>query len=41
MALWATQMAMAAPGSARRSAASITEDDIEPVNWIQAEHARA
>ena len=39
MALWATQMAMAANGFGRTLGREITEDDVEPVNWIQAEHA--
>jgi amidase len=39
MALWATQMAMARKGFEATLGRPITEADIEPVNWIQAEHA--
>jgi amidase len=40
MALWATQMAMARNGFAATLGREITEADIEPVNWFQAEFAR-
>jgi amidase len=39
MSLWATQMAMARAGFAATLGRDVTADDIEPVNWIQAEHA--
>jgi len=40
MALWATQMAMAVRGFGERLGRDLTEDEVEPVNWAQAEHAR-
>ena len=40
MALWATQMGMAVSGFGQILGREITEQDVEPVNWIQAEHAR-
>src|SRR6185436_305062 len=40
MALWATNMAMATQGFGRTLGRVLTADDVEPVNWIQAEHAR-
>jgi amidase len=40
MALWATQMAMAAHGFAQTLGRELTEEDMEPVNWVQAEHAK-
>ena len=40
MALWATQHGDGAGArSRRRSGATLTEDDVEPVNWVQAEFA--
>ncbi len=39
MALWATQMAMAANGFGQTLGRELTAEDMEPVNWIQAEHA--
>jgi amidase len=41
MALWATQMAMATKGFGATLGRELTADDVEPVNWIQAEHARS
>jgi amidase len=41
MALWATQMAMAANGFSQTLGRELTQDDMEPVNWVQAEHARS
>jgi amidase len=40
MALWATQMAMALKGFAKTLGRELTEDEVEPVNWIQAEYAK-
>jgi amidase len=40
MALWATQMAMAVRGFGATLGRELTEDDVEPVNWIQAEYAK-
>jgi amidase len=40
MALWATQMAMAARGISETLGREVTADDIEPVNWAHIEHAR-
>ena len=40
MALWATQMAMAARGIAATLGREVTADDIEPVNWVHVEQAR-
>ena len=40
MALWATQMAMAARGFGETLGREVTEDDLEPVNWVQVEYAR-
>ena len=39
MALWATQMAMAVRGFAATLGRELTEDEVEPVNWIQAQYA--
>jgi amidase len=41
MALWATNMAMATKGFGQTLGRELTEDDVEPVNWVQAEHARS
>ncbi len=41
MALWATQMAMATNGFGQTLGRELTEEDVEPVNWIQAQHARS
>jgi amidase len=40
MAMWSTNMAMATKGFGRTLGRELTEDDVEPVNWIQAEFAR-
>jgi amidase len=40
MALWATQMAMAARGFGETLGREVTADDIEPVNWVHIEQAR-
>ena len=40
MALWATQMAMAARGFSETLGREVTADDIEPVNWALIERAR-
>jgi amidase len=40
MALWATQMAMAARGVTETLGREVTADDIEPVNWVLVEQAR-
>jgi amidase len=40
MALWATQMAMAKAGFEARLGRELTEGELEPVNWVQAEHAK-
>jgi amidase len=40
MALWAAQMAMGANGFAQVLGRDLTADDLEPVNWVQVEHAR-
>lgn len=40
MALWATQMAMAARGFSETLGREVTADDIEPVNWVLIERAR-
>ena len=40
MALWATQMAMGARGFGETLGREVTEEDLEPVNWIQVEHAK-
>lgn len=40
MALWATQMAMAVKGFGATLGRELTEDDVEPVNWVQAEYAK-
>ncbi|MGA8250804.1 MAG: amidase, partial [Mycobacterium sp.] len=40
MALWATQMAMAARGFSETLGREVTADDIEPVNWALIEQAR-
>jgi len=40
MTLWATQTAMAAAGFGARLGRQLTADDMEPVNWIQVEHAK-
>lgn len=39
MALWATQMAMGLRAFAERIGRELTVDDVEPVNWAQAEYA--
>ncbi len=41
MALWATNMAMATKGFGQTLGRELTEDDVEPVNWVQAEYARS
>jgi amidase len=41
MALWATNMAMATKAYGQTLGRELTADDVEPVNWIQAEHARS
>ena len=40
MALWATQMAMGANAFGQTLGREVTAEDIEPVNWVQVEHAR-
>ncbi|MGI9052844.1 MAG: amidase [Ilumatobacteraceae bacterium] len=40
MALWATQMAMAARGFGEALGREVTAEDLEPVNWIQVEYAK-
>ena len=40
MALWATQMAMAAAGFGATLGRELGEDDMEPVNWIQVQYAK-
>jgi amidase len=40
MALWATQMAMAARGFGQTLGREVTADDIEPVNWVLVEAAQ-
>jgi amidase len=40
MALWATQMAMAARGVGETLGREVTADDFEPVNWVLVEQAR-
>ncbi len=40
MALWATQMAMGLQGFAATLGRPLTEDEVEPVNWVQAEFAK-
>jgi amidase len=40
MALWATQMAMAARGFGETLGREMTVDDIEPVNWVLAQQAQ-
>ena len=40
MALWATQLAMAARGFGETLGREVTADDIEPVNWVLIERAR-
>jgi amidase len=40
MALWATQMAMGLQGFAETLGRELTEDEVEPVNWVQAQYAR-
>lgn len=40
MALWATQMAMAARGFGETLGREITADDIEPVNWVLVQQAQ-
>ena len=39
MALWATQLAVVARGFADKLGRELTVDDVEPVNWVQIEHA--
>jgi amidase len=41
MAMWATNMAMATKAFGRTLGRELTEDDVEPVNWVQAEYARS
>jgi amidase len=40
MALWATQMAMAARGFSETLGREVTADDIEPVNWVLVQQAQ-
>ncbi|OBI69316.1 amidase [Mycobacterium sp. E796] len=40
MALWATQLAMAARGFGETLGREVTADDIEPVNWVHVERAQ-
>ncbi|MGZ4582957.1 MAG: amidase [Mycobacterium sp.] len=40
MALWATQMAMAARGFSETLGRAVTADDIEPVNWVLIQQAQ-
>ncbi len=40
MAMWATQMAMGANLFGQALGREVTADDLEPVNWVQVEHAR-
>ena len=40
MALWATQMAIAARGFGETLGRELTADDIEPVNWAHVEQRR-
>ncbi|ORW85567.1 amidase [Mycobacterium sp. IEC1808] len=40
MALWATQLAMAARGFGQTLGREVTADDIEPVNWVHVERAQ-
>jgi amidase len=40
MALWATQLAMAARGFSQTLGREVTADDIEPVNWVLIERAQ-
>ena len=40
MALWATQMAMAARGFGETLGREVTADDIEPVNWVLVQQAQ-
>ena len=40
MALWATQMAMAARGFGETLGREVTAEDIEPVNWVLIERAQ-
>ena len=40
MALWATQMALAVKGFGQTLGRELTEDEVEPVNWVQAQFAR-
>ncbi len=40
MALWATQMAMAVRGFGETLGRELTQDDVEPVNWVLVEQAR-
>ncbi len=39
MALWATQLAVVARGFADKLGRELMVDDVEPVNWVQIEHA--
>jgi len=39
MALWATQMAMALQGFGETLGRELSEDEVEPVNWVQAQYA--
>jgi amidase len=40
LALWATGMAMGIRGMEAMLGRTITEDEVEPVNWVQAEYAK-
>ena len=40
MTLWATQMAMAVRDFGQKVGRELTENEVEPVNWVQAEQAR-
>ncbi|OBK48804.1 amidase [Mycobacterium sp. 1081908.1] len=40
MALWATQLAMAARGFGETLGREVTADDIEPVNWVHVQRAQ-
>jgi amidase len=40
MAIWATNMALGLDGCATALGRDLTEDEVEPVNWAQAEFAR-
>ncbi|HEU5148933.1 MAG TPA: amidase family protein [Iamia sp.] len=40
LALWATAMAMGIAGIESQLGRELTEDEVEPVNWVQAEYAK-